>query len=157
MTRFNSGDPNAAGVDPGSLPPSKDQIAFVVNPVTGPQLLVDLACQGVIVKGFQLSYCSMFTCTFRAVAAAHAVRQVCSGLMSLLFLPFFESNFALPSVDSAVVVGICATGILVFELLLTELTSPLTVWAPRRSLLVVDNLSRGCRRERGLCWGSCTT
>ena len=43
MTRFNSGDPNAAGVDPGSLPPSKDQIAFVVNPVTGPQLLVDLA------------------------------------------------------------------------------------------------------------------
>ncbi|OLQ11656.1 Gigaxonin [Symbiodinium microadriaticum] len=80
---FNSGDPNAAGVDPGSLPPSKDQIAFVVNPVTG--------------------------------------------LMSLLFLPFFESNFALPSVDSAVVVGICATGILVFELLLTELTSPLTV------------------------------
>ena len=99
----------------------------------------------------------MFTCTFRAVAAAHAVRQVCSGLMSLLFLPFFESNFALPSVDSAVVVGICATGILVFELLLTELTSPLTVWAPRRSLLVVDNLSRGCRREQGLCWGSCTT
>ncbi|CAE7567277.1 Klhl18 [Symbiodinium sp. CCMP2592] len=81
---FNSGDPqNATGVDPGSLPPSKVQIAFVVNPITG--------------------------------------------LMSLLFLPFFESNFALPSVDSTVVVGICATGILVFELLLTELTSPLTV------------------------------
>ena len=42
MTRFNSGDSqNAAGVDPGSLPPSKVQIAFVVNPITGWQLLVD--------------------------------------------------------------------------------------------------------------------
>ncbi|CAE7280859.1 Gan [Symbiodinium natans] len=81
---FNSGDPeNAMGVDPGSLPPSKVQIAFVVNPITG--------------------------------------------LMSLLFLPFFESNFELPAVDTTIVVGICATGILVFELLLTELTSPLTV------------------------------
>ena len=63
--------------------------------------------------------------------------RVCAGLMSLLFLPFFESNFALPSVDSTVVVGICATGILVFELLLTELTSPLTVWGPRKSLITI--------------------
>ncbi|CAE7694923.1 Gan [Symbiodinium pilosum] len=47
--------------------------------------------------------------------------------MSLLFLPFFESNFELPELDTTIVVGICATGILVFELLLTELTSPLTV------------------------------
>ena len=41
--RFNSGDPeNAMGVDPGSLPPSKVQIAFVVNPITGPWILVGL-------------------------------------------------------------------------------------------------------------------
>ena len=74
---------------------------------------------------------------YRALVAACAMSRVCAGLMSLLFLPFFESNFALPSVDSTVVVGICATGILVFELLLTELTSPLTVWGPRKSLITI--------------------
>jgi len=81
---FNTaGHGSVEDIDQSSLPPSKVQIAFVVNPVTG--------------------------------------------LMSLLFLPFFETSFDLPAWDTTVVVGICATGILVFELLLTELTSPLTV------------------------------
>mmetsp|Transcript_51089 Transcript_51089/g.91743 ORF Transcript_51089/g.91743 Transcript_51089/m.91743 type:complete len:341 (-) Transcript_51089:159-1181(-) len=72
-----------AGVSPESLPPSKLQIAFVVNPVTG--------------------------------------------LMGLLFLPFFEKSYALPPLGVTLAVAVCATGILIFELRLTELTSPLTV------------------------------
>lgn len=67
----------------GGLPPSKVQIAFVVNPITG--------------------------------------------LMALAFLPFFETSLELPPLGTIMAVSLCATGILVFELRLTELTSPLTV------------------------------
>lgn len=65
------------------MKPSKFQIAFICNPITG--------------------------------------------LTALAFLPFFENSWDLPSWFSIIGVGIGATGILLFELRLTELTSPLTV------------------------------
>eukprot|EP00440_Ansanella_granifera_P034233 gb/GFBE01037139.1/.p1 GENE.gb/GFBE01037139.1/~~gb/GFBE01037139.1/.p1 ORF type:complete len:348 (+),score=59.96 gb/GFBE01037139.1/:1-1044(+) len=73
----------AVTADAGPQPPSKLQIAFIVNPVTG--------------------------------------------LMGLAFLPFFETSYELPPFGVILAVALCATGILVFELRLTELTSPLTV------------------------------
>ncbi|CAE8608552.1 unnamed protein product [Polarella glacialis] len=63
--------------------PSKFQIAFVVNPVTG--------------------------------------------LMALGFRPFFESSWEVDSWSVIAAVAVGATGILIFELRLTELTGPLTV------------------------------
>eukprot|EP00930_Biecheleria_cincta_P083408 TRINITY_DN72990_c0_g1_i1.p1 TRINITY_DN72990_c0_g1~~TRINITY_DN72990_c0_g1_i1.p1 ORF type:complete len:353 (-),score=61.29 TRINITY_DN72990_c0_g1_i1:74-1132(-) len=50
-----------------------------------------------------------------------------AALLSLIFVPFFESTWVAPGIDSVVVTGLCASGILIFEFRLTELTSPLTV------------------------------
>eukprot|EP00928_Gymnodinium_smaydae_P076272 TRINITY_DN59273_c0_g1_i1.p1 TRINITY_DN59273_c0_g1~~TRINITY_DN59273_c0_g1_i1.p1 ORF type:complete len:381 (-),score=75.95 TRINITY_DN59273_c0_g1_i1:43-1047(-) len=50
-----------------------------------------------------------------------------TGLSALCLLPFFESTWAPPPANSVFWLGICAVGILVCELRLTELTTPLTV------------------------------
>lgn len=50
-----------------------------------------------------------------------------AALLSLIFVPIFESTWDAPSIDVILVTGLCATGILIFEFRLTELTSPLTV------------------------------
>ncbi|CAE8596076.1 unnamed protein product [Polarella glacialis] len=47
--------------------------------------------------------------------------------MSLAFLPLADDSWQLPSMRLAVAVAFSASGILVFQLRLTELTSPLTV------------------------------
>lgn len=53
--------------------------------------------------------------------------QHMTGLMALIFLPAFESNWDMPGFNSIIAVAIAANGILFFELRLIELTSPLTV------------------------------
>lgn len=50
-----------------------------------------------------------------------------TGISALAFLPFFETSWAAPSWSAIVTTAAGATGILIFELRLTELTSPLTV------------------------------
>merc|ERR1719235_1544005 len=50
-----------------------------------------------------------------------------TGLVALIFLPFFERCCSFPSIFNIVCVAIAANGILFFELRLIELTSPLTV------------------------------
>jgi len=50
-----------------------------------------------------------------------------TGLLALMFVPVFESTWEAPSCDSVFWLGLCAVGILICELRLTELTSPLTV------------------------------
>lgn len=76
------GGPSDEFVNSAQQPPSKAQVAFVCNPVTG--------------------------------------------LVSLAILPLGK-DWTLPSMPLAVAVAASATGILVFQLRLTQLTSPLTV------------------------------
>eukprot|EP00927_Polykrikos_kofoidii_P052890 TRINITY_DN46918_c0_g1_i1.p1 TRINITY_DN46918_c0_g1~~TRINITY_DN46918_c0_g1_i1.p1 ORF type:complete len:348 (-),score=45.87 TRINITY_DN46918_c0_g1_i1:27-1070(-) len=57
-----------------------------------------------------------------------------TGFSALGFLPFFESSWEAPDLRPVLWLGVCAVGILLCELRLTELTSPVTV-----SVLSVSN------------------
>merc|ERR1711920_864045 len=60
-------------------------------------------------------------------AAIAFLAQPFTGLVALAFVPIFESDWEMPALQDSLAVGCCATGILLLELRLTELTSPLTV------------------------------
>eukprot|EP00928_Gymnodinium_smaydae_P032217 TRINITY_DN23398_c0_g2_i1.p1 TRINITY_DN23398_c0_g2~~TRINITY_DN23398_c0_g2_i1.p1 ORF type:complete len:214 (+),score=38.02 TRINITY_DN23398_c0_g2_i1:90-731(+) len=56
-----------------------------------------------------------------------SITQPLTGLVSLCAVPLFEQSWAMPQTSTVLYFGAAVTGILVFELRLVELTSPLTV------------------------------
>jgi len=55
------------------------------------------------------------------------VAQPVTGIVAMCFLPFFESDWSPPPISVFISFGFGVTGILIFELQLVQLTSPLTV------------------------------
>merc|ERR1712194_146075 len=50
-----------------------------------------------------------------------------TGIISLAFLPIFDKSWELPNMSLACALGASITGIIILQLRITELTSPLTV------------------------------
>merc|ERR1712194_520273 len=50
-----------------------------------------------------------------------------TGIISLAFLPIFDTSWELPNMSLACALGASITGIIILQLRITELTSPLTV------------------------------